>query len=292
MADDWVRMRPALLRHPKVIRMAAVLSQDPRFTDWVLGAQCDPDDCASFESCRAIVIAGLLGVWGVANERSDEGFIDGIMLGAIDELAGIPGFGKAMADVQWAVEDDRGVYLPKFTKWNSPRKTRSSSSGAERQRAYRERKAAKGRNGCDVTVTSPVTSLSLSASASTSGSSSSSPDGEEGQNGRELSSCERQELSMDAELRKLVDAVHKVVKGKHSTVMDVVLGWREPRELTWEAWQAHIRKVGSDKGRVDIHSGYEHPDVMAEDIPAPSWQEREQDAFMRKTMDLLKKGTH
>jgi hypothetical protein len=107
---------------------------------------------------RYVVTGALHNVWCNANEHCDEVGDGDIVSGAdllwIDAVSGIQGFGSAMLSVGWVEVLDGGVRFPKFNRHNT--------SGAERQKRYRDRKAINGeqeRNESNVTrnVTSGVT---------------------------------------------------------------------------------------------------------------------------------------
>ncbi|MFQ5504361.1 MAG: hypothetical protein ACE5F1_06115 [Planctomycetota bacterium] len=91
-----------------------------------------------------MTVSGLLCVWGAANEHSSDGVLPGVSIDDLDEIARIPGLGRALESVGWAVVDEEQnvVSLPNFREWNTPRKSRSKTD-AERSREYRKRKRAR-----------------------------------------------------------------------------------------------------------------------------------------------------
>lgn len=165
MAGDWIKMRGSLVTNPKVIRMARFLAEDRCFQDWwTRGTQISCDDTV-YEICDVtivtrVTVGSLLAVWSAANECADkDGFIRGVTLFEVDEMAGVPSFGRALALVGWCVETDEGVQFPNFDEHNTVGKQRSSSAktGAERTKEWRERKkdsTKTARDNGDVTVTS------------------------------------------------------------------------------------------------------------------------------------------
>lgn len=140
MANEWVRIRVGLLSNPKVVAMAECLGRSRGLlhplTTGFGGAFLE---IVTVQVACAVVVSGLIRVWGSANEVAKDGVLKGISLGGLDAIAQIPGFGAAMAEVGWARESDdpKGVALPNFAEFNSPADTR----GADRQRRFRERKA-------------------------------------------------------------------------------------------------------------------------------------------------------
>ncbi len=171
MAGDWIRMRASLVTNPKVIRMARLLAKNRSFMEWwTRGTQTRCDETV-YEICDVtivtrVTIGSLLPVWAQVNEcASGDGFMNGATLFEVDEMAGVPGFGAAMAAVGWVEEVDGGLRFPSFHEHNSVAKQRSSlaKSGSERTKEWRDRKAKAAVEGVvtgdvtrDVTVTSLV----------------------------------------------------------------------------------------------------------------------------------------
>lgn len=89
----------------------------------------------------ADTIAGkLLRFWGWADRLTDDGHIDGVSLATVDRIAGLPGFGAAMVEVDWVRVTDGGLELPRFGKYmsQSARKRAVEAKGkAETRRAAR-----------------------------------------------------------------------------------------------------------------------------------------------------------
>jgi len=137
MAGDWVKMRSALLANPKVHAIAKAIGRDP-LAGAVLttGFSGCPDAVLSRHALRHVAVTALLCVWSSANEHSADGILSCCDLEDLDEIAGIPGFGDAMASVGWAVADEASkcVSLPNFSEHNTPAKDRTA---AERQRRHR-----------------------------------------------------------------------------------------------------------------------------------------------------------
>lgn len=168
MTGDWIKMRGGLLTNPKVIRMARFLAQEASFQDWWTRGTSKSCDESVYELCDVTVVTrvtvgSLLAVWSAANDNADaDGFIPGITLFEVDEMAGVPAFGEAMQLVGWVKEDDDGVRFPNFAEHNVVGKQRPSSgkSGAQRTREWRERRKSGGKSeesgdeDGDVTVTS------------------------------------------------------------------------------------------------------------------------------------------
>lgn len=154
MAGDWIKMRVSLATHPKVMRVAEFLIEQPEFLGWSelaysVGSFPQPsqDDerrerHAALRVTRYITVCALLKFWGYANEHvSDCERIDGLWPDDVDEIAGVPKFFSALESVGWVKFDAESavMFLPNFFKYNVSAGSRGATN-AERQRRYRERK--------------------------------------------------------------------------------------------------------------------------------------------------------
>lgn len=128
MSGDWIKIRVWLARDPKVIRMADYLAGERAFINWA----CDPVRKGCNEHVYehltrdivvSVVVRGLVQVWGVAREDGHRGGAAGdalvlpkTCLDTLDEIAGYPCFGEALAAAGWAEYDEEQdqVTLPKF----------------------------------------------------------------------------------------------------------------------------------------------------------------------------------
>lgn len=153
-------MRASLCTNPKVLLIADIISEctdvGRRLSTGFNGALCEIVTC---DVTRDITIASLLRVWCATNEHTEDGVWHNSTLRTIDQAAGIPGFGEAMALAGWAIYDEatNTVTMPNFLENNAPAKNNARSSGAERQARYRQKlkeKAVPRDVTGDVTVTS------------------------------------------------------------------------------------------------------------------------------------------
>ncbi|CUR48467.1 Primosomal protein I [Alloalcanivorax xenomutans] len=146
MAGDWIKMRGSLTTHPKVLQLAKIIATDTevgrRLSTGFNGAL---DEIVTRDVTRDVTIASLLRVWCACNEHTSDGVWRGIEIDDLDQIAGVPGFGAAMAQVGWAIPDQENgtIAFPNFLEYNAPAKNGGRSSAAERQRRYRQRKQEK-----------------------------------------------------------------------------------------------------------------------------------------------------
>ena len=139
MAGDWIKMRSALTTCPKVAAMARGLGT----SEGLAGLPR--------QALRMMVIGALHSVWSAVNEHTADGVMANAYPEDLDDIAGIHGFGMAMATVGWLEVDSVAGTLtfPNFDQWNTPGKDRTN---AERQRRHRERNGpVTDRNGVTVT---------------------------------------------------------------------------------------------------------------------------------------------
>jgi hypothetical protein len=163
MAESWIRMRGSLVTNPKVIKMARVLLTDPEFLAWFAndGITLDPSHSVTRRHVSVvtrITVGALTPLWAMVNEcAARDGILRDATLFEVDEMAGVPGFGRAMKAVGWLIElpDLDGVEFPNFIEHNTVKESRSTGAktDAERAKEYRERK----KNGGSSDVTNGVT---------------------------------------------------------------------------------------------------------------------------------------
>ena len=146
MRNDWIKMRGGLFSSPKLIAMGRHLHAGEEFRQWLLpgGGGAVNGQLVSDHALRCVTGALLCVTWswsrafGTSLPNGDCG-LPKIAVDDLDSIAGAPHVGRAMEAVGWAEvrEDYDGVILPKFfLDHNVP------LTGAEKQRAYRERKRA------------------------------------------------------------------------------------------------------------------------------------------------------
>lgn len=154
MAGEWIKFRAALPNDPRVVKMAEFLRQQGSHTDDVNGN-------TPMRVTVRVTVVGLLQVWCMADEV---GNVDGndIVIphtnaAQVTHFVDLYKFDDAMKLVDWIRDESGGVRFPNLLKYNTIRSS-SATSGADRQRRYRERKAEKESSGGVLqTVTSPVT---------------------------------------------------------------------------------------------------------------------------------------
>lgn len=144
MAEDWIKMRTDLFRHPKVCLMADRLMTETVTRD----AQRD----AQRNVTRNAVVGALVTVWGVMRHRGerigDDMRYPKASRQLVDDLTCWPGFGAAMVDVQWLLEVDGDLVFPEFfAQHNVEIAGKKKGTAAERQARYRERLKARNVTG-------------------------------------------------------------------------------------------------------------------------------------------------
>jgi len=141
-------MRPTLRRNFKVVAMAQFLSDNQDFMNWwslPAGNKCEHrvTELVTMANVTRVVVCGLLEVWSSVNEAIDPetSMVNNITLHAVDDLADIVSFGKAMRQVGWAVEsaDPLGVIFPNFLEYNTPARTRRHRTRKKAERVTARR---------------------------------------------------------------------------------------------------------------------------------------------------------
>lgn len=120
--SETIEIRPALLESPKVREMAQAIRDSPEFR-----ARRGADLAGTAgHLMRRAVVGTLVGVWSACRALAPDGVFHAATTGTIDEIAGIPGFARAMVRVGWLEEGPDGVRLPNFGEHNPrPRKPKA-----------------------------------------------------------------------------------------------------------------------------------------------------------------------
>lgn len=162
MAVDWIKMRTDLYRDPKVCIIADQLLDEKgelaRYTNQMSQRNMN----VTRNVMRNAVIGGLLSVWGVMRHRgkrkNNDLVCEQVSTGVIDDIADLLGLGDALVMVGWVTETDSGVVFERFFEdYNCEPAQASASSGADRQRKYREKMRQKSDVTRDVTRDVTVT---------------------------------------------------------------------------------------------------------------------------------------
>lgn len=142
MAGDWIKMRASLETHPKVIALTKLLESDKAVgKSLAAGFGGSLREIVTRNVTRDVTLASLFRVWCAAIEHTCDGVWYGIELDDLDHVARVPGFGRMLEIIGWAVFDDDSntVTFPNFLEYNAPAKEGRDKGAAERQRRYREK---------------------------------------------------------------------------------------------------------------------------------------------------------
>lgn len=108
---SWIKMRNNLWDDPRVSRLCDLTGEK--------------------EAC---VVGGLYWLWATADEHSEDGYMPGLTLGAIDRKTGLKGLGAGLVAIGWLVENVEGATLSRFDEHNG--------SSAKRRATDAQRKAS------------------------------------------------------------------------------------------------------------------------------------------------------
>lgn len=149
MAANWIRMRGGLLTNAKVIRMARFLMAHQEFMSHVFGRNVTRDESVTsrvtMDVTKRVIVGSLLPVWASINDSATtDGFVPGLGIEDVDDMAGVPGMGEAMELVEWVGQSDDGLIFRNFEEHNTVEKERSTTAktGAQRSKEWREKKRA------------------------------------------------------------------------------------------------------------------------------------------------------
>lgn len=109
----WVKMRTDLLADPRIVTLAEL-------------AKCS----------RVAAIGGCYVLWSTADTYTVDGKLDGYTLKFLDEMVGIPNFGRALTAIGWLEQTPLFLRVPRFDEHNG-QSAKARAQGAERVKRYR-----------------------------------------------------------------------------------------------------------------------------------------------------------
>lgn len=156
MSSDWVKMRTDLYSHPKVIWIADNLFDPEGIFAKHIELFMGQPMVVTRDITRHLTVGALVTLWGkvrhLGKRQGDDLILSCAQLFTIDYITHLRGFGAAMSDVGWAIQQDDSLIFPKFFEdLNHDPLAEKNAKHAESQRRYRDRKRTITR---DVTVTS------------------------------------------------------------------------------------------------------------------------------------------
>lgn len=113
MAGEWIKMRTNLWDDPRITKMCDLTGQG-----------------------EAAVIGALYWLWTTADEHTEDGFMPGLSVAAIDRKTGVRGIGAAMVAAGWLSESEGGVTIERFTEHNG-KSAKTRALGAKRAADHR-----------------------------------------------------------------------------------------------------------------------------------------------------------
>jgi hypothetical protein len=118
VAGDWIAWTKGLTLKREVIAISRILDLD-----------------------RRVVACLCMETWEWADSNTTDGHADGVTHVTLDAVTGVTGFGQAMIEVGWLLEDDQGIIFPNWERWNAS-SAKKRLQDAERKRRQRERQDA------------------------------------------------------------------------------------------------------------------------------------------------------
>ena len=159
MVAEWIKVRRGLRQLPKTVIIARKFEETDYFKNLVTSsAKKDKQTIQRHKSITSdlatrVTVSALFDLWIALNDVVDkECRVKKMELRDIDIIVGLPGFGKAIAEVGWVHEESKGLFFRNFEDWNTPDSIRPPVlTDAERAKNYRERKKEKLRHECHET---------------------------------------------------------------------------------------------------------------------------------------------
>ncbi|MBR5590951.1 MAG: hypothetical protein IKW38_00255 [Kiritimatiellae bacterium] len=110
---SWIKVDCMLIHKPKVVKIARELNLK-----------------------RETILGYLIKFWALADGITEDGRLDGYGPDDVDDLVGLPGFGRALEVVDWLRFNTRGAVLPRFDLHNgeSAKKRANTSLRVSRHR--------------------------------------------------------------------------------------------------------------------------------------------------------------
>ncbi len=109
-----IEVRPALINSPKLRAIARDIRERADFREWAK-AQTGPCN----EMLARFVLGTLVLVWAAAQDFvTADGTWNHATLEEIDRVAGVPGFGKLMVEVNYLQQNIGSVTFPNWGEWN------------------------------------------------------------------------------------------------------------------------------------------------------------------------------
>ena len=132
---SWIKVDCLLIHKPKVVKIARELNLK-----------------------RETILGYLIKFWALADGITEDGRLDGYGPDDVDDLVGLPGFGRALEAVDWLRFNTRGAVLPRFDLHNgeSAKKRANTSLRVSRHR----------RSKCNAECVTNVTDMELSKALS------------------------------------------------------------------------------------------------------------------------------
>lgn len=92
--------------------------------------------CDLTDQGEAAVIGALYWLWAAADQHTEDGRMPGLTLRQIDRKTGVAGFGKALCEIGWLIDDPQGVVIVNFSEHNGASAKRRSMD-AQRKASVR-----------------------------------------------------------------------------------------------------------------------------------------------------------
>jgi hypothetical protein len=147
MVAEWIKVRRGLRQLPKTVIVARKLEETDYLKNLVtaLGGEetqaIQRQETIMSDLATRVTVSALFELWIALNDVVDKEFrVKKMKLRDIDIIVGLPGFGEAVAEVEWVHEEPKGLFFRNFGDWNTPDSMRTpAQTGAQRAKKYRDK---------------------------------------------------------------------------------------------------------------------------------------------------------
>lgn len=113
--------------------------------DWIKIEKCTPHKPELRQAARKCGVSrgdafiAFFALWTYFDTHCEDGFLPGLSLEDVDEMAGIKGFGRAMVSVGWLVADPTGIIVVNWERHNG-KSAKARAQTMRRVQAHRAKK--------------------------------------------------------------------------------------------------------------------------------------------------------
>lgn len=132
MAGEWIKVRTNLWDDPRVTQLVDLTG-----------------------SSEAAVVGGLYWLWATADEHTENGFMVGLSIAAIDRKTGVKGLGAALLAIKWIDDTEGGITINRFDEHNGT-SAKNRATTAKRVANHAAKSKADAKANAQQTPVAPI----------------------------------------------------------------------------------------------------------------------------------------